>query len=103
MLLTLREQVRQFTMSVQVTYTACSEGFTMSISYVDNPSGQPLTLWTSDSEGLRDLLEEYRRCKAVSELKGEGQDFSWLAAYAGRSSRPAICTSKAYMPKHTQN
>ncbi|KAI0725443.1 DNase I-like protein [Fomitopsis betulina] len=68
-------------------------GFSVKIVLGDNRTSEPLTLWTRDLDGLKSLLEVYRRHKANSALRGDGQDYSWLAAYIGRPSRPAILST----------
>jgi len=66
--------------------------FALTIVADGNPEADRVTLLTRDSEGLRSLLEEYRRCKETRHLQAE-PDSSWLAAYTGHPSRPAILSS----------
>lgn len=72
----------------------------MTIVYDDSHPKKPLTLWTSDLNGLRSLLEKYRRYKTISESQEEQRDYSWLTAYIGRPSRPAIRALRVQIPAH---
>ncbi|EPT03267.1 hypothetical protein FOMPIDRAFT_1028919 [Fomitopsis schrenkii] len=68
-------------------------GFSVKIVYDNSPTTEPLTLWTRDLDGLKSLLEEYRRHKANPVLPAGGQDYSWLSAYTARPSRPTLLST----------
>ncbi|KZT64220.1 DNase I-like protein [Daedalea quercina L-15889] len=65
----------------------------LSIATDKDPAAEQLTLLTRDSEGLKLLLDEYRRCKVASSLVGNQRGHSWLEPYIGRPSRPAILST----------
>ncbi|KAH9931574.1 DNase I-like protein [Fomitopsis serialis] len=72
--------------------STANTAFALTIVADGHPEAERLTLLTRDSEGLKSLLEEYRRCKESRNLQAE-PDYSWLAAYIGHPSRPAILSS----------
>lgn len=98
---TLRGQVRTLTVTRKRQLTTLyAIGFSVKIVYDNSPTTEPLTLWTRDLDGLKSLLEEYRRHKANPVLPAGGQDYSWLSAYTARPSRPTLRTLTVRSPVH---